>query len=340
MRTSLLQRGLGLALALTLLAAAPLTARAEESEAQFTELTRDHVSLEKTEYEYTGEEIRPNVTVRVEETLLTLDKEYFLEYADNTEIGEGKVIVTGIATGGYTGTVEVPFSIVEKESELAEGQPEEPQPIALEESHVKLDKTEFTFDGKAVEPTVTVTVGDKVLARDTDYTLTFENNDKAGDAYAVITAVEGSGYTGSVRVKFTIQEAPKAPEYTITKGDAAKWTLKSTKTLSFTASGDFDKFVGVSVDGKRISESQYTAKKGSTVITLKSAYLNTLKAGEHTITIHFEDGKAEGSFTVLAASSDGNPNTGDNIHLWAALLFVSLTGLAGAGYAVSKKLRK
>ena len=340
MRTSLLRRWLGTALALTLVAAAPLTARAEDSEAQFTELTRDHVTLEKTEYEHTGEEIRPNVTVRVGETLLTLDKHYYLEYANNIEVGEGKVIVTGIATSDYIGTVEVPFTIIEKESEPEESQPEQNQPIALEESHVKLDRTEFTFDGKAVEPAVTVTVGDKVLVKDTDYTLTFENNDKAGDAYAVVTAKEGTGYTGSVRVKFTIKEAPKAPEYTITKGNAAKWTLKSTKTLSFTASGDFDKFVGVSVDGKRISESQYTAKKGSTVITLKSAYLNTLKTGEHTITIHFDDGKAEGSFTVLNASDDSNPNTGDNIHLWTALLFVSLTGLAGAGYAVSKKIRK
>ena len=331
MRTSLLQRGLGFALALTLVLAAPLTARAEDSEAQFTELTRDHVSIEKTEYEYTGEAIRPNVTVRVEETLLTLDKEYSLEYADNTEVGEGKVIVTGIATGGYTGTVEVPFSIVEKEDEQ--------ESVALEESHVKLDKAEFTFDGKAIEPAVTVTVGDKVLVKDTDYTLTFENNDKAGEAFAVVTAKEGSGYTGTVRVKFTIKEAPKAPEYTITKGNAAKWTLKSTKALSFTASGDFDKFVGVAVDGVRISDSHYTAKKGSTVITLKSAYLNTLKAGNHTIVIHFEDGKAEGSFTILDASSD-NPNTGDNIRLWAGLLFVSLTGLAGAGYAACKKIWK
>lgn len=330
MRTSLMQRGLGLALTLALMLAAPLTARAEDSEAQLTELTNEHVTLEKTEYEFTGEEIRPNVTVRVEETLLTLDKEYSLAFTDNTEVGEGKVIVTGIATGGYAGTVEIPFSIVAKEAEQ--------EPVALEEGHVKLDKTAFIFDGKAIEPTVTVTVGDKVLVKDTDYTLTFENNDKAGDAYAVVTAKEGSGYTGSIRVKFTITEAPK-DLYTITKGNAAKWTLKSTKTLSFTASGDFDKFVGVSVDGKRISESQYTAKKGSTVITLKSSYLNTLKKGEHTITIHFDDGKAEGSFTVLEASSD-NPNTGDNIHLWATLLFVSLTGLAGAGYAVRKKIWK
>ena len=174
MRTSLLQRGRILALALALVFAAPLTVRAQEDDQTIRELTEEHVTLEKTEYEHTGEEIRPNVTVRVEDTLLTLDTHYHLAYADNTDVGEGKVIVTGIATSGYTGTVEVPFSIVEKE--------EEPEPVALEEGHVKLDKTEFTFDGKAVEPTVTVTVGDKILTRDTDYTLTFENNDKAGDA--------------------------------------------------------------------------------------------------------------------------------------------------------------
>lgn len=330
MRTSLFQRGLGIALALTLLAAAPLTARAEDSEARLTELTSDHVTLEKTEYEYTGEKIRPNVTVRVEDTLLTLDTHYSLSFADNIEVGTGKVLVSGIATGGYTGEVEIPFTIAEKE----------PEPIALEESHVKLDKTEFPFDGKAVEPAVTVTVDDKVLVKDTDYTLTFENNDKVGDAYAVVTAKEDSGYTGTVRVKFTLQEAPKTPAYTITKGNAAKWYLKSTKTLSFTASGDFDKFVGVSVDGKRISDSNYAAKKGSTVIALKTSYLNTLKAGDHTITIHFEDGKAEGTFQILDGKDSSNYDTGDNVHLWTALLFVSLVGLVGAGYAFGKKIWK
>lgn len=330
MRTSLLQRGLGIALALTLLTVFPLTARAEDAEARFTELTNDHVTLEKTEYEYTGEEIRPNVTVRVEDTLLTLDTHYSLTFADNTEVGTGKVIVSGIATAGYTGEVEVPFTIAEKE----------PDSIALEESHVKLDKTEFPFDGNAVEPKVTVTVGDKVLTSGTDYTLTFEGNDKPGTAYAVVTAREDSGYTGTIRVKFTIQEAPKTPEYTITKGNGGKWYLKSTKTLSFTASGDYDKFVGVSVDGKRISDSNYTVKKGSTVVTFKSAFLSTLKAGKHTVTIHFEDGKAEGSFQVLEGKDPSNYDTGDSVHLWTALLFVSLTGLAGAGYVFAKKIRK
>ena len=328
MRTSLIQRGLGMALALTLVLAAPLTVRAEDTPREIIPLTEDHVTLEHAEYEYTGEEIRPNVTVRVEDTLLTLDQHYTLDFADNVEVGTATVTVTGIATSGYEGEVEIPFAIVEKQ----------PDPTQLEESHVKLDKTKFVFDGKAIEPKVTVTVEDTVLHAGEDYILSFENNDKPGTAYAIVTAMEESGYTGTVRIPFTIQESPKAPEYTITKGDGGKWYLKSTKNLSFAVSGDAAKFVGVSVDGKRISDSSYTVKKD--VITLKSTYLNTLKAGSHTIAIHFDDGKAEGSFRVLEGLDDSNPDTGDRIHLWTAVLFVSLTGLTGMGFAFRKKIWK
>lgn len=342
MRTSLFQRGLGIALALTLVLAAPITARAAD-DAPLTplELTKEHVTLEHTEYEHTGEEIRPNVTVRVEQTLLTLDKHYTLDFADNTEIGQGKVIVTGIATGGYQGVVEVPFSIVQKQPESSEpetSEPEttEPSPVKLEASHVKLNKTEFVYNGEAVLPTVTVTVDGKTLTAKTDYTLTFADNDKPGSGSVTVTAVDGSGYTGSVTVEFTIQDAPK-PTYSITKGDAGKWYQKSTKSLSFTANGDYSKFVGVSIDGKRISDSSYTAKKGSTIITLHTAYLNTLKLGEHTLTIHFDDGKAEGTFRVVSGLDSTNPSTGDSIRLWTAALFISLTALAGTGFLFCRK---
>ena len=205
---------------------------------------------------------------------------------------------------------------------------------------MKLEKTEFVYAGKAVEPKVTVTVEGKVLTAGTDYKLAYENNSKPGTAYAVITAADGSGYTGSVRVKFTITEAEKSPAYTVTAGADGKWYQKSGKTLSFTANGEFSKFVGVSVDGKRLADSAYTAKSGSTVVTLKNSYLNTLKQGKHTVTVHFEDGKAETAFQVLAAKDGTNPATGDTIHLWAGILFVSLTGLAGAGFAWARKLRR
>lgn len=352
MRTSLIRRAAASLLALSLVSAAPLAVQAQEDETQKPiSLTQEHVTLEHTEYEYTGNPIEPNVTVRVEGTLLTLDQHYSLSFADNTEVGQAKATVTGIETAGYTGKVEIPFTIVPKATEPSQpsepsepsepSQPSEPaKPLAITEDSVKLEKTEFVYAGKAVEPKVTVTVEDKVLTAGTDYKLAYENNSKPGTAYAVITAADGSSYTGSVRVKFTITEAEKSPAYTVTAGADGKWYQKSGKTLSFTANGEFSKFVGLSVDGKRLADSAYTAKSGSTVVTLKNSYLNTLKQGKHTITVHFEDGKAETAFQVLAAKDGTNPATGDTIHLWAGILFVSLTGLAGAGFAWARKLHR
>lgn len=346
MRTSLIRRAAASLLALSLVSAAPLAVQAQEDETQKPiSLTQEHVTLEHTEYEYTGNPIEPNVTVRVEGTLLTLDQHYSLSFADNTEVGQAKATVTGIETAGYTGKVEIPFTIVPKATEPSQpsepSEPSEPpKPLAITEDSVKLEKTEFVYAGKAVEPKVTVTVEGKVLTAGTDYKLAYENNSKPGTAYAVITAADGSSYTGSVRVKFTITEAEKSPAYTVTAGADGKWYQKSGKTLSFTANGEFSKFVGVSVDGKRLADSAYTAKSGSTVVTLKNSYLNTLKQGKHTLTVHFEDGKTETAFQVLAAKDGTNPATGDTIHLWAGILFVSLTGLAGAGFAWARKLRR
>lgn len=355
MRTSLIRRAAASLLALSLVSAAPLAVQAQEDEAQEPiSLTQEHVTLEHTEYEYTGNPIEPNVTVRVEGTLLTLEQHYFLSFADNTEVGQAKATVTGIETAGYTGKVEIPFTIVPKATEPSQpsepsepsepSQPSEPsepaKPLAITEDSVKLEKTAFVYAGKAVEPKVTVTVEGKVLTAGTDYKLAYENNGKPGTAYAVITAADGSSYTGSVRVKFTITEAEKSPAYTVTAGADGKWYQKSGKTLSFTANGEYSKFVGVSVGGKRLADSAYTAKSGSTVVTLKNSYLNTLKQGKHTLTVHFEDGKAETAFQVLAAKDGTNPATGDTIHLWAGILFVSLTGLAGAGFAWARKLRR
>ena len=65
---------------------------------------------------------------------------------------------------------------------------------------------------------LTVKSGSNTLTAGTDYKLAYENNSKPGTAYAVITAADGSSYTGSVRVKFTITEAEKSPAYTVTAG--------------------------------------------------------------------------------------------------------------------------
>ena len=55
--------------------------------------------------------------------------------------------------------------------------------------------------------------------------------------------------------------------------------------LVFRSTAAFSTFQGVQVDGKTLAKSNYTAEEGSTVVYLKAAYLKTLAAGKHTITI-------------------------------------------------------
>ena len=118
----------------------------------FIQLVATDVTLDETQFTYTGEEIRPNVTVRVNGQLLTLDKDYYLEYADNIEIGEAKVIVTGIATAGYAGTVEHPFFILEKKTEPSE--PETSEPTQPETTEPTVPETTQPTVPETTEPTV------------------------------------------------------------------------------------------------------------------------------------------------------------------------------------------
>ena len=367
MHNPIIRRGVTAVLALLL--ALPVLCAAAMAADPFIELVATDVTLDETEFTYTGEEIRPNVTVRVNGQLLTLDKDYYLEYANNIEVGEAKVIVTGIATSGYAGTVEHPFFIRETQ------EPQKPEftLVTLTEEMVSMEGSEFPYTGEAIEPKITVTVEGKTLQQDRDFVVEYVNNLIPGTGTAIIrgiaTASETLGYTGEVRKNFTITEVkepetsaptdpsqptepsqpttpsepseptqpstpteptePEKPTYKITKGNKSDWTQGSKSGLSFTADGPFADFKGVSVDGKKLDKTHYDAKDG-TVVLLKSSFLQELKTGSHTITVHFAEADAEGTFTISAAGE--NPKTGDIIVTWLMVMTVS-----GAALLMLKK---
>jgi len=106
------------------------------------------------------------------------------------------------------------------------------------------------------------------------------------------------------------EEAPEAATYAFTEGAGQTWTKGSGLPAEFVVKRSVDdgesfgRFTGLEVDGKSLDASSYGAKEGSVIISLKSAYLETLSEGTHTLTAQFDDGTAEASFTVQASKQD------------------------------------
>ena len=108
---------------------------------------------------------------------------------------------------------------------------------------------------------------------------------KAADVVIPKTAVE-------------IPEGEVKTPYAITEGTGSSYALQSGSSLTVRGNGDFSKFTGIKVDGVQIGADNYEAKSGSTIVTLKSSYLDTLAAGTHSLEILWTDGSASAAFTI------------------------------------------
>ena len=63
------------------------------------------------------------------------------------------------------------------------------------------------YTGSAIEPVVTVKDGSTTLTKETDYTITYDNNVEIGTANITVTAVNGSDYSGTAGSTFVIERA-------------------------------------------------------------------------------------------------------------------------------------
>lgn len=163
--------------------------------------------------------------------------------------------------------------------------------------------------------------------------------------------------------------------YAITEGTGSSYALQSGSSLTVRGNGDFSKFTGIKVDGVQIGAENYEAKSGSTIVTLKSSYLDTLTAGTHSLEILWTDGSASTAFAVQQSESqkpdddvkelntnqnpanqnpqsvpqnnteqtdsmkNESPKTGedDNLLVLAAWLFLLGSGFAGVTYYRKRK---
>jgi len=165
--------------------------------------------------------------------------------------------------------------------------------------------------------------------------------------------------TGDATYTAKFAEKAKKGVYEAVSGAGSSWTQGSSDPLVFTfkrTADDettFGHFAGILVDGKAVPErdssgrANWTAAKGSVVVSLQPAYLATLSEGSHTLTAQFDDDGGDGvtvSFTIPAKAqpaqnSAATPRTGDgNGMLVAGLSAAALLALGViAAYAVRRR---
>ena len=96
-------------------------------------------------------------------------------------------------------------------------------------------------------------------------------------------------------------------------------------------------YTGAEMDGKAIPEEQTARAKGSLILTVKKAYMETLAAGNHKLKINFRDSSVEMPVTIHAAeptptrspTPKPTPKTGDtsDLILWGSLVLLGLAGM-------------
>ncbi len=141
---------------------------------------------------YTGEAIKPVVTVLVSGTRLTEDKDFTVECSNNLNVGTATVTITG--KGNYdTGNtpIEKTFEIVPRE---------------MKDVTVKINSP-IQFTGNPIYPEPVLTYNGKTLAKGVDYEVNnddYSNNTSVGQASVKVRGI--GNFTGEKSTNFTISK--------------------------------------------------------------------------------------------------------------------------------------
>ncbi|MCD7884163.1 MAG: fibronectin type III domain-containing protein [Lachnospiraceae bacterium] len=174
--------------------------------------------------------------------------------------------------------------------------------IDLADCKISLSEADYTYDGTAKTPAVTVSCDGETLTEGTDYTIEYADNTDAGTATVIVTGTETYNnaryYTGSAEAAFTINAASLSN---------ATVTLSAT---SYTYDGSAKK-PGVTVklgDRTLTSGTDYTVSYSNNVNANTSSAAPTVTitgTGNYTGTVKktFTIAKANQTITVKASAS-------------------------------------
>lgn len=138
---------------------------------------------------YSGEKITPAPVVKYKKSTLVEHVDYELEYRDNVEIGTAALILRG--KGDYVGSKTVSFQITGG---------------SLKKAKVTGLISPVVYTGTEIRQNAVLTIKvngtDVTLQSGKDYTVSYQNNVKAGTAKVIYKGI--NGYTGTIQKKYKI----------------------------------------------------------------------------------------------------------------------------------------
>ena len=220
---------------------------------------------------------------------------------------------------------------------------DENKDVAVSYKKIPFTVTVKDVDGVTITPNGAVAVS---YGEDKEFTITansgyklvkvlVDGTDKLSDM--VGDTLKLTNITSDINLEVVVEKIV----YEVTEGANQKYTITKNNEAKFKINADFRLFDDgkVYVDNELVDPKNYTAESGSTIITLKKEFVDTLSVGEHTLKVVFNDGgEAITTFNVARVTvPTDNPQTGDNIGFYIISGILSIVGLAGAGIFYRRK---
>ena len=289
---------------------------------------------------------------------------------DITVVVKNKFVLVGIVNGG-NGTISVSsLEVLEGEKAEVVFTPDTGymiDKVLVEETEVEVtsNKLELTMDGNKLVTVSYKKIPFTVTVKDVDgatitpngvvavsYGETQEFTITANSGYKLVKVlVDGTDKTAdmigdtlkltNITSNINLEVVVEKIVYEVTEGANQKYTITKNSEAKFRINADFRLFDDgkVYVDNELVAPKNYKAESGSTIITLKKEFVDTLSIGEHTLKVVFNDGgEAITTFNVARVTvPTDNPQTGDNIGFYIISGILSIVGLAGAGIFYRRK---
>lgn len=218
-----------------------------------------------------------------------------------------------------------------------------------------LIKTETVYTGSKLTYTGTTYEDGNILIGEPNEVLNSSSGNKV-----TINEIRDDYFTNyNFNLTFKYGNSKITPtEYKFIEGSNQTYTINQSKELTFRIDAEYNKFNNkIYVDNQLIDIKNFESKSGSTIITFKNDFANTLTIGEHLLKVEFNDGSATTKFkvdkleetpknnekennnsnmdtnkenTLKTENKISNPKTGDNIVIYIvifAVAFISIVAL-------------